>query len=102
MADERLAARLAVLRAKFVSELADDRTALRELRGTPPVNPALGAILHRLAGRAGTFGFPVISDIAGRLEALCQTAQPNGGSDEIASLLDMLDEAIAIAAQEGS
>ncbi|QEH79199.1 hypothetical protein EIK56_13980 [Sphingomonas sp. C8-2] len=92
MADDRIAARMAVLRAKFVAELADDRAALRRHRTATLDKDELGAILHRLAGRGGTFGFTGISELAGRLEALCAEDAIEGS--EAARLFDALDAAM--------
>lgn len=100
MADDRIAARMAALRAKFVAELAGDRAALWRHRTAAPDEAGLGAILHRLAGRAGTFGFMEISELAGRLEAL----HAEGMTDEsqTARLFDALDGAMASAVESES
>jgi HPt (histidine-containing phosphotransfer) domain-containing protein len=59
----------------FVHRLGDDCVALEELANDLPRGPlsierrrALEAIAHRLAGAAGTFGFPEIGEVAVALE----------------------------------
>lgn len=99
MADDRILARMAALREKFVGELCEDRDTLHSLRVRPDARKALTLLLHRLAGRAGTFGFAEISDLAGRAEALA--ADEGLFAREAGPLLDALDAAIAAAAGSG-
>lgn len=88
MTDDLLAARIAALRVRFVAELVNDRAELRRPDG------ATLALFHRIAGRAGTFGFPAISDLASRIETLLRE-QPGTMSTEAAALLPELDRAMA-------
>lgn len=57
------------LRTRFVARAADDLAALqRHLGGQELAPEPLRFLVHRLAGAAGTFGYPDISDAAGRAE----------------------------------
>jgi HPt (histidine-containing phosphotransfer) domain-containing protein len=73
MADEIVAAKLRQLADRFLTGLPAD---LAQMRGAMAGDDAAGAageaggLLHRIAGRAGTFGFPRISEQASKLEAL--------------------------------
>lgn len=54
---------IAALRSLFVERCRDDVRDIRRLRDRSDMD-ALGAIVHRLAGAAGSFGFPDISRAA--------------------------------------
>jgi HPt (histidine-containing phosphotransfer) domain-containing protein len=58
------AGRLDALRRRFVARCAEDLAAL-DAASTPE---ALRPVLHRLAGAAGTFGYPDLSRLAGEAE----------------------------------
>lgn len=62
MAPDAMASRMRQLSARFLLGLSDD---LAMIASEPD---AAAGIVHRLAGRAGTFGFPAISTAAGALE----------------------------------
>ena len=68
MAADVLQARLREMGERFLASLGQDLAALRALSSDAP--DAANAIVHRIAGRAGTFGFPAISIEASRLETL--------------------------------
>ena len=68
MTTDALQARLREMGERFLVTLADDLAALRGL--SDDASDAANAILHRIAGRAGTFGFPAISIQASRLESM--------------------------------
>lgn len=62
-----LADRIAVLQVAFLKELADTRwelTALLTRNQTGENRERLIALTHSIAGRAGTFGFPELSEAA--------------------------------------
>ena len=86
--------RLATLRTRFVVRAAEDRQILAELE--PPFSRAareqVRLLAHRLAGAAGTFGYPEASEAAFELEEVCET-----GRDDLAlrAALDKLDAALA-------
>lgn len=64
MAADEMAVRMRQLSERFLSGLSDDLTIIA-------ANPVAAAgIVHRIAGRAGTFGFPAISTAAGTLEEI--------------------------------
>ena len=52
---------LELLRARFIDRCRSD---LEQLRGLAPDHPDVGPIAHRLAGSAGSFGYPEISEAA--------------------------------------
>ena len=57
------------------------------------------AILHRMCGMAGTFGFGTLSERAGELERALREA---GGADDFASTLKMTIPLLRLALQEDS
>jgi HPt (histidine-containing phosphotransfer) domain-containing protein len=60
---------LAALRSRFIARGAEDLAVLRgHLDGGPLDATALRFTVHRLAGAAGTFGYPEISEAAGKAE----------------------------------
>lgn len=75
--DERMAA----LRERFLERAASDRVALAAA-GEAGDFAAIRDLAHRLAGVAGTLGFPEISVLARALE--------DAGGAEIAPALDRL------------
>ncbi len=70
MADDVFAAKLRQLADRFLTALPADLTKVRGAMGAEDAADAIGGILHRIAGRAGTFGFPHITEQASQLEAL--------------------------------
>ncbi len=69
MAHDLLEARLRQLAGRFLAGLPGDLAALREAFRAGDAG-AMGAVVHRIAGRAGTFGFPLIGARASDLETL--------------------------------
>lgn len=63
-APEGLEARLARLKGRFLDRCREDLQVVR----APPDAEALRAVLHRLAGAGGTFGYPGITRLAARAE----------------------------------
>lgn len=88
-----LQARLLDLRKAFLRELPDRLESLRKAwdRFSADGGEALGLEAHRLAGAAGTFGQPALSEGARRLEAQLQA---EGGADpaELERLLQALEQ----------
>lgn len=74
MTGDPFADRLAALRARFVARCAEDREILAGFAAPfpPAAREAMRGIAHRLAGAAGTFGFPAASEAALRLEEACE------------------------------
>lgn len=98
MAADVLQARLREMGERFLASLAEELAALRALTSAAPDAPdAANAIVHRVAGRAGTFGFPAISIQASRLESLIIDGQFGAPEFELA-LAEL--EALASAARE--
>jgi HPt (histidine-containing phosphotransfer) domain-containing protein len=70
MTNDVVEAKLRQLAERFLTTLPGDLARLRSAMADDEPAAVVGGILHRMAGRAGTFGFPRISDQASRLEAL--------------------------------
>lgn len=59
---------LAALRAKFRARSATDLVRLRVLVQGDPASADLRHLVHSLAGAAGTFGFPALSEAAALID----------------------------------
>ena len=55
---------------RFRAALTDDIAALQQLGNGAEDEAASAFILHRIAGRAGTFGFPDLSERATAMETM--------------------------------
>lgn len=80
MSRSLLADRLTVLRTAFLKELCENRAELTSLllqtgqaAPTGDAGKRLLALTHSLAGRAGIFGFPNLSDTAAGVHDLLET-----------------------------
>jgi len=71
MPTDVLAARMRHLTEQFLAGLGVDLAAIA---ADPVQAPAL---IHRIAGRAGTFGFPAISEVASQLETIIAVEGPS-------------------------
>lgn len=82
---------LAPLRRRFINRLIDDRATLAG--GVEVSENAVVAIAHRLAGLAGTLGYPEISSAAKALEAALAGEKCNSpaASEALALLLHKID-----------
>ena len=69
---------LAALRARFLQR---SRADLDLLRASPLDRSAIAAVVHRLSGAAGMFGFPEVSRLAARVDDQIQAGEP---VDEVA------------------
>ena len=86
--------RMQALHQAFAASLDHDvDKALRLLRAGD--RDAAAALIHQIAGRAGTFGAPQVSEAAGRIEQLL----PHGSIDELEAAFTVLVQA-SIAALE--
>jgi HPt (histidine-containing phosphotransfer) domain-containing protein len=86
--------RMEVLRQAFAASLDHDvAEALRLLRAGDRHEAA--ALIHRIAGRAGTFGAPQVSEAAGRIEQLL----PRGSVDELEAAFTVLVHASGAAVE---
>ncbi|MFN4089270.1 MAG: Hpt domain-containing protein [Alphaproteobacteria bacterium] len=94
MSEDAFTLQMAALRARFTARVTADRAMLACLH--PPFDPAtrdlVRAVAHRLAGSAGTFGYPGAGAAALRLEDACES----GDDGEIGRTLD--DTLAALAA----
>lgn len=86
---------MAELRARFLVRCADHLERIAALRdGDTLAAEEMQALVHSLAGAAGTFGFPGISAAAGA----CDAAFGGGGAPDgamIERLVMTIDEALA-------
>lgn len=69
---------LELLRALFLDRC---RTDLEQLRGLEPDHPDIGMIAHRLAGSAGSFGYPEISKAAAVVDDRARYGPPPSSQD---------------------
>jgi HPt (histidine-containing phosphotransfer) domain-containing protein len=96
--DSALAAEFAALKAAFRLRLAEDRAAFSAALPQPPAEqlPSLIQRAHRLAGAAGSFDEPGLSEAAQRFEEL---GTASSGSEPVAAalreLLRALERALA-------
>jgi HPt (histidine-containing phosphotransfer) domain-containing protein len=85
-ADEEFQAKLKALhdayKDKLDARLDEIDTAIDNLRNAGGGNTgelnALLALAHKLTGSAGTFGLTGVSEVAGKLEALCESLVSEG------------------------
>lgn len=91
MSGEDLDRRLAAMRRGFRERLDADRAALRQLSADPSRRDELLARVHRLAGSAGTFGAPEISEAAERVEELLRRGESVDAGEALANLAAALD-----------
>ncbi len=83
--------RLAAMRRAFRERLVADRATLRQLSADPSRRDELLARVHRLAGSAGTFGAPEISEAAERVEELLLRGENVEAGEALANLAAALD-----------
>jgi HPt (histidine-containing phosphotransfer) domain-containing protein len=57
--------RYETLRGRFVTRCAEDLAVLEQAQAGGSDPETLRATVHRLAGAAGTFGYPQLSELAG-------------------------------------
>lgn len=70
MTDERVEARLRQLADRFLAGLPGELARLRSSGLDDGATDIRSEILHRIVGRAGTFGFPAIGARASQLEVM--------------------------------
>lgn len=81
---------LALLQARFVERCRAD---LEQLRGLGADHSELGMIAHRLAGSAGSFGYPEISRAAAMVDDHTRSG-PGPSSGEVRALIEALEKAM--------
>ncbi len=86
---------LASLRARFLSRCVTDLERIVRLRERDALNSEeMQALVHRLAGAAGTFGFPAISDAAADCDDVLAQGQAPDRS-KVERLTAAIEEALA-------
>jgi HPt (histidine-containing phosphotransfer) domain-containing protein len=78
--------RMQVLRQAFAASLAGDVQEAHDLFRSGDRLEA-GALVHRIAGRAGTFGAPEVSETASRIEQLLPEGEPEHLEAAFAALI---------------
>lgn len=81
---------LAALRSLFIERCRKDLTELDRLRSESDT-AAIGAIVHRLAGAAGSFGFPEISERASAIDQQLRDGH-RAPEHDVDTLLELLRE----------
>lgn len=71
---------LSRLRADFLARCASD---LADLENLAPQDPEVRQIIHRLAGAAGSFGFPELGALAAQFEEQAREGQVSEASLEV-------------------
>ncbi len=87
---------LAALRERFVARCVGDLARLRDLSRGDLTSSDLQDLAHSLAGAAGTFGFPRVSEVAGRVDdrfAVGQAPTPSDIDALIAALQEVVETA---------
>lgn len=79
------------LRAQFVERCRRDLVQLTESRAD---DAAFAGLVHRLAGAAGSFGFPELSAAAGVVDVRIRNGQ-SASSSEFRALIEALESAVA-------
>lgn len=85
---------LEALRLRFVARCVGDLARLRDLARGDLRSGELQDLAHSLAGAAGTFGFPHVSEAAGRVDdhfALGKTPSPVDVHALIAALQEVVE-----------
>lgn len=89
-----MSSRLAELRKRFAARAADDLRKLEQQAQLMRSDSADGNVfadvcarLHRLAGSAGTFGFPELGEAARSLEKMLKAKAHSGASPEVSRLV---------------
>lgn len=78
------AKRMHALRQRFVGEAAGEAAAI-ENHAAVEAWSEVRDLSHRLAGRAGMFGFPELSDLARELEEAIEAGVPRSELQRLAS-----------------
>lgn len=82
-----------LLRERFVARCADDLETLKMLSGGNLQAAQMQSLVHSLAGAAGTFGFPAVSEAAGRLDDVYALGQ-SPHQDMVTALLSELQRLV--------
>jgi HPt (histidine-containing phosphotransfer) domain-containing protein len=87
---------LEALRRRFIARCVDDLARLRDLARGDLSSSELQDLAHSLAGAAGTFGFPHVSELAGRVDDRFALGQTPSQAD-VDALIVALQEAVEAA-----
>lgn len=79
------------LRALFIERC---RTDLEQLGALEPDHPDIGVIAHRLAGAAGSFGYPEISEAAAVVDDRVRSG-PKPTPEEVSEMRRAMEKAMA-------
>jgi HPt (histidine-containing phosphotransfer) domain-containing protein len=82
-------ATMTVLKARFVARAKEDLNTLRG-DGNALSAEELRAVVHRLAGSAGLFGFSEISAVAGDIDLHLAQGHATAGLPELLAMLERL------------
>jgi len=86
-------ATLEKFRARFLARAADDLARLRRHQLSPALaKPELIGLVHRIAGNAGMFGYPMISTLASDVEL--QLDSDRDATPTLRELVAALQEAV--------
>jgi HPt (histidine-containing phosphotransfer) domain-containing protein len=80
---------LLALRTEFLGTFAEREAALVAAMGVRDFG-AIGRLAHKLAGAAGSYGLPLISEVAGALEDFVAGANP--GTEAVLGFAALLRE----------
>lgn len=107
--DQELQAKIAALQASFTAGLAarfaELDTAVAAIRPGVPLSGQSAPIktileqTHKIAGSAGTFGYPEMSVIAAQAEMLCDRILKNGHGGDEAALTELRGKIAGIRAE---
>jgi HPt (histidine-containing phosphotransfer) domain-containing protein len=87
---------LAGLRQRFVARCVGDLARLRDLARGDLASSELQDLAHSLAGAAGTFGFPHVSDVAGGVDDRFALGQSPSRA-EVEALINALQDVVEAA-----
>jgi HPt (histidine-containing phosphotransfer) domain-containing protein len=87
---------LAALRERFIARCVGDLARLRDLARGDLGSSELQDLAHSLAGAAGTFGFPRVSEVAGAVDDRFALGQTPSQAD-VDALIVALQEAVEAA-----
>lgn len=91
---ERYNSRLLALGGAFRASLAADRAAIVSLAAGPDQRDDLLVCIHRLAGVAGLFGAPALSDAAERVEETLRSGKQGALVAGLSELLREIDREV--------
>lgn len=87
---------LAAIRQRFLLRLSEQRAELERLSPHVHDNPQTQDIVHKIAGIAGSLGFPALSEAASKVEMLLvrESMADLRLSQELPALMSCIDAAL--------